>query len=95
MKAKEWWKNSGNTWTRLEALVDALKSYDEKRQVKALFYMRNGDTKCTGLTKDYYIDNISKEIVRLSSSDTQRVSEHARLILFDTKFVWLENKNNN
>ncbi len=91
--AKEWWITYGSSWTRLEALVEALKSYDEKRQVKALFYMRNGDTKCTGLTKEYYIENISKEIVRLSSSDTQRVSEHARLILYDTKFTWLENKN--
>ena len=91
--AKEWWMTYGSTWNRLDALVDALKSYDEKRQVKALFYMRNGDTKCTGLTKDYYIENLSKEIVRLSSSDTQRVSEHARLILYDNKFLWLENKN--
>jgi hypothetical protein len=91
--AKEWWTKEGANWSRLQALIDALKSFDEKRQVKALFYMRNGETRCTGLTKDYYIDNISKEIVRLSSSDTQRVSEHARLILFDTKFLWLENKN--
>lgn len=89
----DWWMTNGKTWNRLDALVDALKSYDEKRQVKALFYMRNGDTKCTGLTKDYYIENISKEIVRLSSSDTQRVSEHARLILYDNKFLWLESKN--
>ncbi len=90
--AKEWWKNEGNEWTRLEALVEALKSFDEKRQVKALFYLRNGTTACKGLTKDYYIDNISKEIVRLASSDTKRVSEHARLILYDTKFTWLDNK---
>ena len=55
--------------------------------------MRNGTTKCTGLTKDYYIDNISKDIVRLSSSDTKRISENAKLILFDTKFMWLDNKN--
>jgi hypothetical protein len=91
--AKDWWSSQGATWTRLQALVDALKSFDEKRQVKALFYIRNGDTKCTGLTKDYYIDNISREIVRLSSSDTQRVSEHASNILSDTKFQWLESKN--
>ncbi len=93
MNAKEWWRTYGSSWTRLEALVEALKSFDEKRQVKALFYMRNGDTKCTGLTKEYYIEYISKEIVRLSTSDTQRVSEHARLILYDTKFIWLKNKN--
>jgi hypothetical protein len=90
--AKEWWQRESTTWTRLKALNEALKSYDEKCQVKALFYMRNGDTKCTGLTKDYYIDNISKEIVRLSTSDTKRISENAKLILFDTKFLWLENK---
>jgi len=91
--AKEWWQLESNSWTRLNALSKALISFDEKCQVKALFYMRNGDTKCTGLTKDYYIDNISKEIVRLSTSDTKRISENAKLILFDTKFLWLENKN--
>jgi hypothetical protein len=91
-KAQAWWKENGTGWTRLSALVDALKSFDEKRQVKALFYIRNGDTKCTGLTKEYYIENISKEIVRLSGSDTQRISENARLILFDTKLLWLEPK---
>jgi hypothetical protein len=90
--AKEWWEAEGSEWTRLQALVEGLQSFDEKRQVKALFYMRNGTTACTGLTKDYYIDNISKEIVKLSSSDTKRVSEHARLVLFDTKFLWLDNK---
>jgi post-segregation antitoxin (ccd killing protein) len=91
-KAQTWWQEKAEGWTRLNALVDALKSFDEKRQVKALFYIRNGDTKCTGLTKDYYIENISKEIVRLSGSDTQRISENARLILFDTKLIWLEAK---
>jgi len=92
--AKEWWAKEAESWTRLQALVEALKSFDEKRQRKVLFYMRNGETNCTGLTKDYYIDNISREIVRLSGSDTQRVSEHASNILTDTKFQWLENKNN-
>jgi hypothetical protein len=90
--AKIWWQHDGSSWTRLNALATALKSFDEKCQVKALFYMRNGNTKCTGLTKDYYIDNISKEIVRLSTSDTKRISENAKLILFDTKFLWLDNK---
>ncbi|MBN2524454.1 MAG: hypothetical protein JXB24_14365 [Bacteroidales bacterium] len=88
----EWWDAESEDWTRLDALVKALHSFDEKRQVKALFYLRNGTTRCTGLTKDYYIDNISKEVVRLASSDTKRVSEHARLILFDTKFSWLDSK---
>lgn len=89
---KKWWENEGNDWNRLDALVESLQSFDEKRQVKALFYLRNGTTRCEGLTKDYYIDNISREIVRLGSSDVKRVSEHARLILFDSKFTWLDNK---
>ncbi|MGD2035495.1 MAG: hypothetical protein PVF73_10595 [Bacteroidales bacterium] len=90
--AKAWWEEQGSDWSRLDALVEALHSFDEKRQVKALFYLRNGTTTCKGLTKDYYIDHISKEIVRLGSSDTKRVSEHARLILYDTKFTWLDSK---
>ncbi|MBN1949784.1 MAG: hypothetical protein JW801_01185 [Bacteroidales bacterium] len=90
--AKDWWGIERDDWSRLDALEDALKSFDEKRQVKALFYIRNGKTRCTGLTKDYYYENISQEIVRLSGSETLRVAEHARLILFDTKLTWLNDK---
>ena len=72
--------------------MEALKSFDEKRQVKVLFYMRNGETKCDGLTRDFYYEEISKEIVRLSGSDVQRISEHAKLILLDSKLDWLEMK---
>ena len=88
-----WWKSEGESWSRLSALVNALKSFDEKRQVKALFYLRNGTTKCKGLTREFYIEEISKEIVRLSGSDVQRISEHAKLILLDSKLGWLEMKN--
>jgi hypothetical protein len=87
--AKEWWNIEGAHFSRLESLVLALQSFDEKRQVKALFYMRNGITKCDGISKDYYYNELIKEIGRLSGSDVQRVSEHAKLILMDTKFEWL------
>ena len=90
--AKDWWADEKDDWTRIEGLQDALKSFDEKRQVKALFYIRNGTTKCTNLTKEFYYNNISKEIVRLSGSETLRVAEHARWILFDSKLTWLDNK---
>lgn len=90
--AKTWWKADGSKWTRLNSLVAALKSFDEKRQVKVLFYMRNGVTKCNGLTREYYYEEISKEIVRLSGSDVQRISEHAKLILLDSKLDWLTMK---
>ncbi len=91
-KVEEWWEAEGADFTRLKALVGALKSVDEKRQVKALFYMRNGTSKCNGLTREYYYEEISKEIVRLSGSDVQRISEHAKLILLDGKLDWLTMK---
>ncbi len=90
---KVWWKEEGKGWSRLDALVKALKSYDEKRQVKALFYLRNGTTRCDGLTREYYFEEISKEVVRLSASNVQRISEHAKLILLDSKLDWLALKN--
>lgn len=90
--AKEWWANNKSNFSRLEALVSSLKSFDEKRQVKALFYLRNGTTACKDLTKEVYYEEISKEIVRLSGSDVQRIAEHAKLILLDSKLEWLSMK---
>lgn len=87
--AKLWWKDQGSNFTRLKSLVNALQSTDEKRQVKALFYLRNGTSKCDGLSKDVYYNELIREVGRLSSSDIQRISEHAKLILLDTKFEWL------
>lgn len=89
----DWWKSENGNFSRLSELVEALKSFDEKRQVKALFYMRNGVTKCEGLSKEYYYEEIAKEIVRLSGSEVKRIAEHAKLILLDSKLDWLEMKN--
>ncbi len=90
--AKQWWGMQKGNFKRLDGLVSALQSYDEKRQVKALFYMRNGTTKCAGLTTDYYDDILIKEVSRLSRSDVKRISEHAKLIMLDTALDWLKMK---
>jgi hypothetical protein len=92
MKVNKWWEEEQDDWNRLDALYSALSSFDEYRQVMALFYIRNGKTSCTGLTKDYYIDNLSREIVRLSGSEVKRISENAKLILLDVKYEWLDLK---
>lgn len=92
--ANEWWEATGGKFSRLQSLLDALNSFDEKRQVRALFYLRNGHTGCEGLTREYYYEEISKEIVRLSGSDVRRIAEHAKLILLDSKLDWLSMKNN-
>jgi hypothetical protein len=65
-KVIDWWKKESKNWNRLAALLDALNSTDEKRQVKALFYLRNGTSKCTGLNKNVYESKIKKRIIELS-----------------------------
>jgi hypothetical protein len=91
-KAQAWWKQESDHWSRLEALKAALQSTDEKRQVKALFYIRNGKTRCSGLNKSYYLANLESLIRELAKVDLKRVSENAKLILLDLDFEWLEMK---
>lgn len=94
-KAKSWLEQQSESLSRLDALVSALKSEDEKRQVKALFYIRNGRTRCTGLTKAYYQDNMETIVRELAKSDIKRVSENAKLIIMDIDFEWLDMKTKN
>ena len=91
-KVINWWKKESGNWNRFNAIMDALNSTDEKRQVKALFYIRNGTTKCAGLTKDKYESEIRDKINELSKVKLKRVSEHAKLILLDKNYEWLNIK---
>lgn len=91
-KAASWWKNESEDWSRLDALTEALNSNDEKRQVKALFYLRNGKTKCSGLDMSVYESKIKERIKELAKVKLQRVSEHAKLILLDADLDWLKMK---
>lgn len=88
-KAQAWWSSESATWNRLNALVSALKSTDEKRQVKALFYIRNGRTKCSGLNKAYYEAELIELMRELAKTELKRVSENAKLILMDIDYEWL------
>jgi len=91
-KAKGWWKQQSDGWSRLDALISALQSSDEKRQVKALFYIRNGRTLCTGLTREFYQTHMESIVRSLSKVDLKRVSENAKLIMMDMDFEWLNMK---
>lgn len=94
-RARKWWADSSKQWNRLNALVQALNSSDEKTQVKALFYLRNGKTVCEGLNQKFYRAKLSKPIERLSKSATSRVSENAKLVMLDSDFSWLAIKQGN
>lgn len=91
-EAENWWKMESEKWSRFDALVSSLKSEDERRQVKGLFYLRNGKSACMGLDRDSYKKNIEPLIENLSKSRIKRVSEQAKLILVDVNFEWLEMK---
>ncbi|NJK97797.1 MAG: hypothetical protein HC905_25380 [Bacteroidales bacterium] len=88
-EAEKWWKEESLEWSRFKALVNSLKSSDERRQVKGLFYIRNGKSLCTELNKESYKSEIEPLIFVLSKSNIKRVSEQAKLILVDTEFEWL------
>jgi len=91
-KAQDWWRRKSETWSRLDALTESLQSTDDKDKVKALFYIRNGKTKCTGLTKAFYQANLESIIRELARNDLKRISENAKLILMDIDFEWLHQK---
>jgi hypothetical protein len=91
-KARIWWQLYSKQWNRLSALEQALNGNDEKSQVKALFYLRNGLTSCKGLTQKFYKSKLSGIVERLSKSETGRVSENAKLIMLDSDFSWLDMK---
>lgn len=88
-KAEAWWKTGMSGWNRLHALKDALSSADERRQARALFYIRNGKTSCPGLTKKFYATHLESQIRQLAKADLTRISENAKLILLDTRYDWL------
>jgi len=91
-QVKAWWQASSKQWTRIASLEQALNSRDEKSQVKALFYLRNGKTACKGLNQKFYRSRLSKVIDRLTKAETNRVSENAKLIMLDSDFSWLSLK---
>ena len=90
--AQKWWADEGNKWNRLDALINALSSDDEKRQAKALAYIRNGKSQCPNLTIEVYKSKIAPLINELAKSQLKRISEQAKLILVDTDFEWLKLK---
>lgn len=86
-----WWEDNKASWTRLNALKDALSSNDEQRQGEALQYLRYGETKCDGLTIEKYESEI-KPIVESIKKKNNSQSEQARLLLNDQEYYWYKKK---
>jgi len=91
-RAKNWWQKSQNSWNRFDAVLEALRSNDPIRQLWTLNWIRNGRTKCDGLTVESFKKSIVPEAERLLKSNNERVRDQAKYLLEDKKGWWLKYK---
>ncbi|MEZ5429028.1 MAG: hypothetical protein R2747_22470 [Pyrinomonadaceae bacterium] len=80
-KAKEWWENSSSQWKRFDAIVEGLKSDDADLQYRIFQWLRNGDTKCEGLSLESFDKLILPEVERLAKSENENIRKEAELLL--------------
>jgi hypothetical protein len=86
-----WWDKHKSTWTRFNALKDALSSRDEQRQGMALHYLRFEKTLCDGLTKEKYETEL-KPLVKNIKNQKGEQTDQAKLLLDDKEYYWLNSK---
>ncbi|MBS1794302.1 MAG: hypothetical protein JSS81_10635 [Acidobacteria bacterium] len=79
-KIRDWWQNN-QKWTRFGAIVDGLKGSDAELQSRIFQWLRNGHTKCDGLTIESFEKSILPEVKRLAKSDSADVRQEAELLL--------------
>ena len=86
-----WWSKNQSSWTRFKALKEALASNDEQRQMLALQFLRNDETKCEGLTRNSYIKELLPLVNKIKASKNSE-ADQAKLLLDDKEFYWLKIK---
>lgn len=86
-----WWTKNRRSWTRYNALKDALASPDEQRQSLALHFLRFDETRCEGLTLDSYQREIMPLVLKIKNSKSSQVKQ-AELLLDDKENYWLKIK---
>ena len=86
-----WWDKHKSTWTRFNALKEALSSNDEQRQGLALHYLRFEKTLCDGLTKEKYETEL-KHLVENIKKQKGEQAEQAKHLLDDKEYYWLNSK---
>jgi len=91
-KAKEWWAAAGPSWNRFDELLKALRGDSRARQLSALQWLRNGETRCEGLNVESYNRLILPEVKRLSASSDEGVRTEAGYLLKDKDGWWYKYK---
>jgi len=92
-KVSKWWNENKDTWSRFNAIKEALSSADEERQVEALDYLRHGMTKCDGLTLDNYLEEIKPLVEKIKRGESERAALQAKHLLNDKEYYWFKIKN--
>jgi len=91
-RAKAWWQKAQGSWNRFDAVLEALRSNDPVRQHWTLNWIRNGRTKCDGLTVESFKKSIVPEAEKLSKSSDESVRDQAKYLLDDKGGRWLKYK---
>lgn len=82
-RAKQWWRSNGTNWNRLTALSDALHSDNRHCVLKALHWLRFGESPIDGFTRDFYIKDLYPVVQRLAKSQDEGVSGQAECLVDD------------
>ena len=88
-KAKDWWQTTKKPWKRFEAVEVGLKSNDRKLQYRIFQWLRNGHTKCDGLTLVTFDQLLLPIIKQLSNSSDESIrTEMQYLLESNSKEKW-------
>ncbi len=87
----KWWGRNKDTWTRYNALKDALSSNNVQQHSGALNFLRFDETKCEGLTLDRYKDELKPLVEKIKASKNEE-ADQAQYLLDDKEFYWFKIK---
>lgn len=93
--AVAWWQGNRKTWTRVDALEDAISSDDTRRQELAISWLYYRRSYCKGLEKEKYLQRIHPFVEKLASSSSTKVAALAKKQIWfvdNGHWHWLEHK---
>lgn len=81
--AQAWWERQPAGWRRMDGLVEALRTDNERTRLRAMLYLVAGDTPCSGLDEGSYRSRILPIVDRLSEQPLR--DEHLRRMVLATR----------
>ena len=93
-KAKDWIQKAGKTWNRFDAILLGLRGNNVALQYRIFQWLRNGDTKCDGLTLASFAKFVLPEVKRLAKSSDENIQKETGYLLEDDSKGkwWFRNK---